>query len=282
MNKFKIIRNKKTILFFLLLNTSISMAQSKKDQIETLKLRIDSLNSVIYVERNSSSQNILNLDSKISVLEAKIDSLSLMLKNNKDSLYKKELECSNFNTTFGIINNDLAILETRLDSLKKVQSKNIEEINNADEIITSEFVKKFYSSLELTPELNKKHYIEGGVKFNMNKFNSCIDINSIYSKKRISNLTGDYHDAYNIKLLNFDSLRLNNNIIELIAIVEYQVYEVGTFQNEEKLIININQGNLTLKKWVDLKVKKMVVAEYEGLENFKEVDFYKMLGSLNK
>ena len=33
---------------------------------------------------------------------------------------------------------------------------------------------------------------------------------------------------------------------------------------------------------MDLKVKKMVVAEYEGLENFKEVDFYKMLGSLNK
>lgn len=123
MNKFKIIRNKKTILFFLLLNSSISMAQSKKDQIETLKLRIDSLNSVIYVERNSSSQNILNLDSKISVLEAKIDSLSLMLKNNKDSLYKKELECSNFNTTFGKINNDLAILETRLDSLKKSSIK---------------------------------------------------------------------------------------------------------------------------------------------------------------
>lgn len=273
---------KKTILFFLLLNTSISIAQSKKDQIEMLKLRIDSLNSVIYVERNSSSQNIINLNSKISVLETKIDSLSLMLKNNIDSLYKKELECSKLNIKFGKINNDLVLLETRVDSFKKVQLKNIEEINNPDEMITSEFVKKFYSSLELTPELNQKQYIEGGVKFNMNKFNSCIDINSIYSKKRISNLTGDYHDAYNIKLLSFDSLRLNKNIIELITIVEYQIYEVGTFQNEEKLIININQGNLTLNKWVDLKVKKMVVSEYEGLENFKEVDFYKILGSLNK
>ncbi len=273
---------KKTILFFLLLNNSISIAQSKKEQIETLKLRIDSLNSVIYVERSSSSQNIRNLNSKITLLEYKIDSLSLMLKNKKDSLCKKELEFSNFNIKFSKINNDLAFLETRLDSLKKAQPKNIEEINKPDEIITFEFVKKFYSSLELTPELNQKQYSEGGVKFNMNKFNSCIDINSIYSKKRVSNLTGDYHDRYSIKLLNFGSLKLNKNVIELITIVEYQIYEVGTFQNEEKLIININQGNLTLNKWEDLKVEKMLVAEYEGLENFKEVDFYKILGSLNK
>jgi TolA-binding protein len=112
---------KKTILFFLLLNTSISIAQSKKEQIEMFKLRIDSLNSVIYVERNSSSNSIINLNSKISVLEIKIDSLSLMLKNNKDSLYKKELEFNNLNIKYGKINNDLALLETRLDSLKKVQ-----------------------------------------------------------------------------------------------------------------------------------------------------------------
>ncbi len=273
---------KKLILFIVLLNTSILIAQSKKEQIETLNLRIDSLNSLIYLERNTSSQNILNLNSKMSVLEYKIDSLSLKLKNNKDSLYKKELECSNLNIKFSKINNDLSFLETKLDSLKKAQLKNIEEINNPDEIITFEFVKKFYSSLELAPELNQKHYSEGGVKFNMNKFNSCIDINSIYSKRRISNLTGDYHDRYGIKLLNFGSFKLNKNIIELITIVEYQIYEVGTFQNEEKLIININQGNLTLNKWEDLKVEKMEVFEIEGLENFKEVDFYKMLGSSNK
>ena len=115
------------------------------------------------------------------------------------------------NIKFGKINNDLALLETRLDSLNKAQKKNIEEINNTDEIIIFEFVKYFYSSLELTPELNQKHYEEGGVKFNMDKFNSCIDINSIYPKKRISNLTGDYHDRYSIKLLNIGSLLINNS-----------------------------------------------------------------------
>ena len=59
-----------------------------------------------------------------------------MLKYNKDSLYKKELEFNNLNIKYGKINNDLALLETRLDSLKKVQPKNIEEINNPDEMIT--------------------------------------------------------------------------------------------------------------------------------------------------
>lgn len=127
---------KKTILFFLLLNTSISMAQSKKEQIETLKLRLDSLNSVIYVERNSSNHNITNLNSKISVLEIKIDSLSFILKNNKDNLQKKELELNNLNVKYGKINKDLALLETRLDSFKKVQPKNIEEINNPNQMIT--------------------------------------------------------------------------------------------------------------------------------------------------
>ena len=123
---------KKLILFIVLLNTSILIAQSKKEQIETLNLRIDSLNSLIYLERNTTSQNILNFNSKISVLEYKIDSLSLKLKDNKDSLYKKELECSNLNIKFSKINNDLSFLETRLDSIKKAQLKNIEEINNPE------------------------------------------------------------------------------------------------------------------------------------------------------
>ena len=212
---------RKYILILLLFKASISIAQSQTEQIDVLKLRIDSLN------------------------------------------------------------NNITILETRLDSLKKSHPKP-DEKNNSDDIITSEFVSKLYSSLELTPELNKKNQAEGGVKFNLNEFNSCIEVNSIYSKNRISNLTGDYHDRYNIKLLYVDSVKSNKNIIEIITTVEYEIYEVGRFQNEEKLIINVNKGNLTLNKWEDVKVKKMEVAEYEGLENFKEVDFYNMLGSVNK
>lgn len=144
------------------------------------------------------------------------------------------------------------------------------------------FAAKFYSSLELTPDLNKKHSTVGGVIFNMDKFNSCIDNNSIFSKLRISNLTGEYHNRFAIQLLNIESVKLNNDVIEIYTNVEYSISEVGSFQNEEKLTITDNQKKLTLNKWEDIKLAKMEVAEYEGLENFNETEFYKMIGSVNK
>jgi hypothetical protein len=147
---------------------------------------------------------------------------------------------------------------------------------------TKIFVSKFYASLELSTELNQKNYEEGGVKFNINIFNGFIDKGSIYSKERVSNLTGDYHDRYSIKLVSIDLIESDNNTIEVSTTVEYSVSELGIFLNEEKLSININQGNMIINKWEDRKVKKMEVAKYEGLENFNEKDFYKTIGSVNK
>ena len=71
---------KKKIVIFLLLKASMSIAQSKKEQIETLKLRIDSLNAAIYYERNTLNQNILKLNTKNYALENQIDSLNAILK----------------------------------------------------------------------------------------------------------------------------------------------------------------------------------------------------------
>ena len=109
---------KKTILILLLLKTFISIAQSKKQQIETLTFRIDSLNTVIFVDRKVSSQNILILNSKKSALEKQIDSLNIIIKNINDSFLKKEIECKSLYVKIGKINNDLALIGTRLDSIK--------------------------------------------------------------------------------------------------------------------------------------------------------------------
>jgi len=137
-----------------------------------------------------------------------------------------------------------------------------------DSIKVTDFVKTFYSSLELSTALNQKQYEEGGVQFNLNQFKSCVDNKSIFSKLRISNLTGDYHDRYNIKLLSIDSIKENSNYTEAFTTVEYGIYELGTFQNIEKIIINFNQDRLTLNKWNDIKIKKMLVSEYEGLGDY--------------
>ena len=157
-----------------------------------------------------------------------------------------------------------------------------DQLNQINVEETKIFVSKFYTSLELSTELNQKNYEEGGVKFNINIFNGFIDKGSIYSKERVSNLTGDYHDRYSIKLVSIDLIESDNNTIEVSTTVEYSVSELGIFLNEEKLSININQGNMIINKWEDRKVKKMEVAKYEGLENFNEKDFYKTIGSVNK
>ena len=83
-------------------------------------------------------------------------------------------------------------------------------------------------------------------------------------------------------MVSIDLIESDNNNIEVTTTVEYSVSELGTFLNEENLSININQGNLIINKWEDRKVKKMEVAEYEGLENFNKKAFYKTIGSVNK
>ncbi len=140
------------------------------------------------------------------------------------------------------------------------------------------FTEEFYSSLELSSELNQKHYEEGGVIFNMDNFNKLIDQNSIYSKERVSNLTGDYHDRYYINLVSIESIENNNNRIEVSTLVEYSIYEVGRFRNKEKLWLNIKQDKLILEKWEDIKVIKKEVSEYDGLEDFDENSFYQVIG----
>ena len=86
---------KNIIIIFSIFSSIISYAQSKKEQIETLKLNIDSLNNVLKSERNFSNQNILNLNSKISSLEdqikllnSKIDEREIEGKLFKESISK--------------------------------------------------------------------------------------------------------------------------------------------------------------------------------------------------
>ena len=56
------------------------------------------------------------------------------------------------------------------------------------------------------------------------------------------------------------------NVIEVTTNVEYEIYEVGNFHNVEKLLININKGQLTLNRWEDIRVKSMELGAYDGLD----------------
>jgi hypothetical protein len=146
------------------------------------------------------------------------------------------------------------------------------------------FIEKFYTSLELSPELSRKNYLKGGVKFPLDSFNSCITKNSIYSKDRISILTGTYHDRVHIELIQIDSVKEAKGVLEVYTHVMYGIYETGSFENLEKLIVRKNNDKFAVERWEDCKLKKMHMpnAESYGLQNFTERDFYNIVGSINK
>ena len=266
---------KNYFFIILLLNASFSFSQSKKEQIDILKNNVDSLKAVIENNRTLSNQNLVQSNSIISNLESQISSKNSEINKLKEDIALKDNESKNLINELNIKKDELLKLNNGSNSLA-----NDSKILN--DIIIKGYVRKFYSSLELSPELNKKNIEVGGVKFNTDKFNSCINKLSEYSKERINKLTGEYHGMCNIELLNIDSVYIENDIINVFATIEYQVQELGGFQNQEHLIINIIQGELKLKKWLDVRLFKMELGEYDGLENFSEVDFYKFIGSLNK
>ncbi|MBU0487077.1 MAG: hypothetical protein KKA07_16530 [Bacteroidetes bacterium] len=144
------------------------------------------------------------------------------------------------------------------------------------------FVEKFYGSLELSQELNQKQYTEGGVTFDLTDFNSCISAQCKYSKKRVENLTGIYHDRFYIQLMSIDTICPGNASTKVYTNVEYGVYEMGNFQNREMLEISQQNEVFKIVKWTDLGLSMMEKAPYDGMENFGEKEFYEMIGSLNK
>jgi uncharacterized protein (TIGR02145 family) len=108
--------------FFLL--AGISYSQSKKEQIELLINRVDSLNQVLSSERSASSQKvsefnatISNLESKISSLNATISNLNLELQTSKTDASSKQTE---LNSKQQEITNLQAQVKQKTDSLALV------------------------------------------------------------------------------------------------------------------------------------------------------------------
>lgn len=179
----------------------------------------------------------------------------------------------------------LQIKTDKIDTITSTSTKEKIKISNRYGTKPIElFMEKFYSSLELSKEQNRKNYLEGGVDFPLYSFYSCMSENAKYSKKRLSKLTDEYHDRYHIELIQIDSVKEYEDITEVYTNVMYGIYETGSFENLEKLTVRKTNNDLKVERWEDIKVKKMHMpnAQFYGLQNFTERDFYYMVGSLNK
>jgi uncharacterized coiled-coil protein SlyX len=85
---------KMLLVLLTLVLTTQSFAQSKKEQISILETRVDSLNSVLLHERNSSNQRIQELNTKVSSFESKITTLNTNLSDIKKEVteYKTDAQ----------------------------------------------------------------------------------------------------------------------------------------------------------------------------------------------
>ena len=256
------LRNKNSELADELTKTQQELVE-EREKLNDLKKQLEKNNILITDYR----QLIYNDSIYIKTLNDSIKNLNLeKLKNNilNDSIIKIN------NTYFSTINN----LEDSLNLYINFNETELEE-KYADIFM---LVKKFYSSLELSDEENQKHYVEGNVIFDTSDFEKIIDDNCQYSKERVENLTSDYHSYIWIGFKNILSVKKNKEFTDVIVKALYGIYETGSFENIELIRLKEKDGNLKVIKWSDIKVHKMFVSDYDGLEKFTEADFYKRIG----
>ncbi len=85
---------KRFLFIFLIFETIYFTAQTKREQIEILKFRVDSLNTKLLSEKFSNSKEKHELDSVIFNLESQISSMNSKFKDLNDEL---NLQKQNFN-----------------------------------------------------------------------------------------------------------------------------------------------------------------------------------------
>lgn len=253
------------------LMTAIPFAHGQnKKELNTIIDRLKSDSSALQLQIEKEAQTNSKLAQEIS--ECQKESLKLKNKNNK-LLQKTEAFnriSKGYDEQINQLSDSISRLIRALDSSEKF-----------DHVIR--FTNNFYRSLELTEEENQRHYENGGVIFNLDNFNSMISKNAEYSKKRVESLSDpSYHDRYYVELLEIEEIQFSNNLVIVKSKVMYAGDELGSFYNREKLTLKENRGLLKLAKWIDLGLYKSEVADYEGLEDFGESDFYRWIGSFNK
>lgn len=283
------------IILFTIISVSIS-AQNRKEQIATLTARVDSLNSVVLsnekdIKAKESAIKGLNAaiikrDSTIKALGDDIELYESKFLVLKDTNSKLESELKTITQKFSEIEYQQSSTSGEISKLKKeIEQKNnqIVALQKKYEIYeVSEFVQRLYSSLEKPGNESGKINIADSTRLDLSKFNSLLDSNAVYSNKRVEILSGINNGRYLVKLVKIESVSNEGGSFIVVANVEYDIYETGTFYNNELLLIKKSNGQFKLSKWSDINMQKMVLLQSEGLQNFAEKDFYNIIGSINK
>lgn len=234
------------LLASLILSISI-YGQNKKEQIKRLTNVVDSLNQVI----SSKNLEIDKNKNQLSDTEIKINELSSLLASYQDSL--KVLK---------------DLYQQLIDETKGIQQKEFEKKIGA-------YIKSFYQSLELSDKENQNAE-ENATPFPKKEFKKFLSTCKSYSKKRIKELTGDYHPRYNIELLEISNILILDTIIVVETKVEYGIYELGVFINIEEIQLGFNKEKMEILGWYDINPIKFIKGNFGDSE---PKELYTILGS---
>jgi len=114
--------------FLMLFVCQIAFSQSKKEQIETLIFQKDSLSSVLEKERQLNSNQVKELETKISKINS---DMSLILKNLSESkrvLAEKEEEILGFQLDHVLLEDTIRNLREELNQLKSFKVTSSDEV----------------------------------------------------------------------------------------------------------------------------------------------------------
>ena len=283
------------LVVFVLISVS-AISQSRKEQIATLTNQIDSLKQAVEKSKSEISNKNTALTQAFKTLsdrDSSIKELNAQLKSYESRIGIFESQNKTLTENSSMLSKKLEELENRQSSAAAAYSKLTQEIENKNfQIVTlkkryevfeiNEFVKNIYASLEPPGLEIPKSSAGDSTVLDLTKFNSYLDSNAVYSDKRVANLSGNLHKQNLVKLIKIESVNVQSDHIIVIANVMYDIYQTGTFYNNELLIIIKVKDQFKLSRWSDINLQKMELIQNEGTQNYTEKDFYNTIGSLNK
>ena len=161
------------IILLFAFHNSQTFAQSKKEQIENLKLRTDSLSNLLFNERNLHAIEIREANSLIQITKNHIDSLSNVINVIISNYNQSELENSKLENRikvkvieFDDLKNQL---ENKSDSLNFI-SEELKRINESNQILKDSINKNGYKLFQeqlksiLTVKIGKQEWMANADK----------------------------------------------------------------------------------------------------------------------
>jgi len=177
---------KKAFLLAFFFISASSFSQSKKEQIEILTNRVDSLNRVVGEERSSNQNKIIEINSIVTKLEGQIAALSgnltklnQELQDSKDVILKKQKE---------IVENQIEI--SRLQSALKIKSDSLDLIRDISMELESQKVDTLFWEMDNLTWNQVEFKLKLVLPFN--KFEKP-EGNLLFSKDRKIKITTDYN-----------------------------------------------------------------------------------------